>query len=312
MVLATLISIQGTFSEVNIPAKTADVLEWLRKKLKQPTLQFQGKIVDYAFFATPAEDDDETTNQHVLPPPFHEDTFQGAMAVLHAGVGNNPDEYEKLASTYLDMRSTDYDEYYSSCIFKDDDEDIDAVEDEEKEDDIADVADDEDAGDDEERPAPAVHAFHASNVFIDVPIRALVREKFNEAVEEAILNRCITDSQVWFIDIDWTNPVFYRMYQSRAMSLYPHRKLLETMTPIEFVQSRAVDHAPEKWADLIKQNEDQEKALYSKTATASIMMFCRSCKRKTKCDYYQIQTRSADEPMTTFVTCLECDLHWKF
>jgi transcription elongation factor S-II len=25
-----------------------------------------------------------------------------------------------------------------------------------------------------------------------------------------------------------------------------------------------------------------------------------------------LQTRSADEPMTTFVTCIECDKKWKF
>ncbi|EDO05373.1 Transcription factor S-II (TFIIS) central domain family protein [Babesia bovis T2Bo] len=28
--------------------------------------------------------------------------------------------------------------------------------------------------------------------------------------------------------------------------------------------------------------------------------------------YYQLQTRSSDEPMTTFVTCLECNNRWKF
>jgi transcription elongation factor S-II len=37
---------------------------------------------------------------------------------------------------------------------------------------------------------------------------------------------------------------------------------------------------------------------------------CRKCKsRKTR--YYQMQTRSADEPMTTFVTCLQCSTRWK-
>ena len=46
--------------------------------------------------------------------------------------------------------------------------------------------------------------------------------------------------------------------------------------------------------------------------TASIVLYCSRCKRKTKCDYYQMQTRSADEPMTTFITCLECDKKWKF
>ena len=31
-----------------------------------------------------------------------------------------------------------------------------------------------------------------------------------------------------------------------------------------------------------------------------------------KTTYTQAQTRSADEPMTTFVTCLDCNHRWKF
>ncbi|KAJ9545749.1 hypothetical protein OSB04_025456 [Centaurea solstitialis] len=38
---------------------------------------------------------------------------------------------------------------------------------------------------------------------------------------------------------------------------------------------------------------------------------CGRCGKR-KCTYYQLQTRSADEPMTTFVTCVNCDNHWKF
>jgi len=38
---------------------------------------------------------------------------------------------------------------------------------------------------------------------------------------------------------------------------------------------------------------------------------CRKCKSM-KTVYTQAQTRSADEPMTTFVTCLNCDGHFKF
>jgi len=37
---------------------------------------------------------------------------------------------------------------------------------------------------------------------------------------------------------------------------------------------------------------------------------CRKCKSK-KTDYYQLQTRSADEPMTTYATCKNCGLKWK-
>ncbi len=38
---------------------------------------------------------------------------------------------------------------------------------------------------------------------------------------------------------------------------------------------------------------------------------CGKCKQR-KCQYYQMQTRSADEPMTTFVTCTVCGNRWKF
>jgi len=38
---------------------------------------------------------------------------------------------------------------------------------------------------------------------------------------------------------------------------------------------------------------------------------CGKCK-KNKTTYYQMQTRSADEPMTTFVICLNCKNRWKF
>ena len=41
------------------------------------------------------------------------------------------------------------------------------------------------------------------------------------------------------------------------------------------------------------------------------MFQCGKCKKK-KTTYYQLQTRSADEPMTTFVTCHNCGNRWKF
>lgn len=38
---------------------------------------------------------------------------------------------------------------------------------------------------------------------------------------------------------------------------------------------------------------------------------CGKCRQR-KCTYYQMQTRSADEPMTTFVSCVNCGNRWKF
>lgn len=37
---------------------------------------------------------------------------------------------------------------------------------------------------------------------------------------------------------------------------------------------------------------------------------CWKC-RDYKTTYYELQTRSADEPMTVFITCHECDITWK-
>ncbi|GBM65536.1 Transcription elongation factor A protein 2 [Araneus ventricosus] len=45
--------------------------------------------------------------------------------------------------------------------------------------------------------------------------------------------------------------------------------------------------------------------------TKTDLLKCGKCK-KSNCTYNQVQTRSADEPMTTFVYCNECGHRWKF
>jgi DNA-directed RNA polymerase subunit M/transcription elongation factor TFIIS len=319
MVVATIISVQGTLSDVSIPAKTPDVLEWLRKKYKSPGLQFQGKLMNeevaYSVFATPASEEDDETNQHMLPPPFHDDSFQGVIALLKSR-STNADEYEKPASAHVDMPSSEYDEYYASCTFDEDAEEDgvkDEEEDEAEEEDVAAAEDEEDADVPSREPTATVYTLHQENVFVDHPLRTKIREMFGSAdLEIAILNKCIADAQRWFIDIDWKSPAFREMVRNRAMSLYGVRKLLETLTPEEFVNTSELDRNPERWMEKLRVASERDKALYSRKTTASMQMYCSSCKKKSNCDYYQMQTRSADEPMTTFVTCLECDKRWKF
>lgn len=45
--------------------------------------------------------------------------------------------------------------------------------------------------------------------------------------------------------------------------------------------------------------------------TQTDLLKCGKCKKR-NCTYNQIQTRSADEPMTTFVLCNACGNRWKF
>ena len=77
--------------------------------------------------------------------------------------------------------------------------------------------------------------------------------------------------------------------------------------------------APEELASDAKREENQrirDKKLYDpaprQAKKASSEQFqCGKCRQR-KCTYYQMQTRSADEPMTTFVSCLNCGNRWKF
>ena len=226
----------------------------------------------------------------------------------------NPDDYDRQATKYVDLKSVEYDEFYQTCTFNEDEEEENEGEYEEDDgngDPVQDEPEETEEGD--TRPHVTVHMLHASNVFVDHPMRDRVREKFeSEEIEVAILNRCINDAQKWFVDIDWTNTVFVDMYRSRAVSLYPYREMAKDMDVTKFVDSTLVDLNPGRWKAMIQSIIDKKKAMYSKKSTASIFLHCSSCKKKTRCDFYQLQTRSADEPMTTFVTCLECDKKWKF
>ena len=71
------------------------------------------------------------------------------------------------------------------------------------------------------------------------------------------------------------------------------------------------DMDPENWKTLIEAKIEREKNTYENDTQGTSKEFkCSRCKkRETK--YIQVQTRSADEPMTTFVTCVNCGNHWK-
>jgi transcription elongation factor S-II len=68
---------------------------------------------------------------------------------------------------------------------------------------------------------------------------------------------------------------------------------------------------PDKWQKMIEEKSKRDQCKYETEIQASTDQFiCRKCKSK-QCTYYQLQTRSADEPMTTFVTCINCSARWR-
>lgn len=87
----------------------------------------------------------------------------------------------------------------------------------------------------------------------------------------------------------------------------------------EYPPRSIIELSPEDMASDERQKENKkikEKALFNSQLggppKASTDKFkCGRC-GKSQTTYYQMQTRSADEPMTTYVTCVNCDNRWKF
>ena len=70
---------------------------------------------------------------------------------------------------------------------------------------------------------------------------------------------------------------------------------------------------PERWHDLFEKRSKKERAnldLENVDNMASGLFTCNKCKSD-KTQFYSLQTRSADEPMTHYVTCLNCGKKWK-
>ena len=353
--MATCVQVSGTLQELTVPAKSADVLEWLRTKTKQPGLQFQGKIQDkdnwITIFAESGSDDDDNVNQHVLGGNFSDEIFIGSMVVM-LSANSNADNYDKPASSYQNLKPADYETIYSSWTFEgessdeeeeeeadadaDGDADGDADEDEENENPVLDdeAVDDGDDDEEEEVVAPTTKQRKPKQVIIhDVntpcPLRDRVKQNYveiglttemSDALENALLQRCIRDCAKQEIEVTWNNPAFWNHYRGRCMQFYENMKnygwipklLSGETTPAVFAEMTVVDLNPKRWKAQIEAQIEKDKKLFTRVGNASIFFYCSRCKKTTKCDYYQMQTRSADEPMTTFVTCLECDRRWKF
>jgi transcription elongation factor S-II len=152
-------------------------------------------------------------------------------------------------------------------------------------------------------------------------IEKLVKDaKHSKNIEIGIYNFTIKEASNRKVIKKWDNPYFVQIYADQLRSIYINLKnnasLVELVIngeikahKIAFMTHQEI--APEKWDSLIQAKIKRDKTKYETNMEAATDTFkCRKCNTN-KCTYYQLQTRSADEPMTTFVTCLECGNRWK-
>jgi len=150
-----------------------------------------------------------------------------------------------------------------------------------------------------------------------VPI--LGEDKLSTNLEIAIYNYAIKEANSRKIIKKWDNPYFVQLYIDRLRSIYMNLKneeLLEqlksgeiTAQTVAFMTHQEMNNG--RWSKLIEQKIKRDANKFTTNVQASTDMFtCKKCRSK-KCTYYELQTRSADEPATIFVTCLDCGKHWK-
>ncbi len=146
----------------------------------------------------------------------------------------------------------------------------------------------------------------------------LKNEKNSLNLEKGIFNYTIKECIIHKIVKKWNNQYFIQIYLDRLRSVA--RNLTDDVVMninTGAVKSHIVafmthqELKPGIWKDIIDKKTIRDKRLFENNIEAATDTFkCRKCKSK-KCTYYQMQTRSADEPMTIFVTCIDCGTRWK-
>lgn len=111
---------------------------------------------------------------------------------------------------------------------------------------------------------------------------------------------------------------FPKEVRSKSHNLKENSKLCNDLYNFVIVVEEFVKMLPSEMQTEERKSKDiesiRESLLASQVATTAAdtdMFRCSRCKEK-KCTYTQLQTRSCDEAMTTFVTCTNCGHRWKF
>jgi transcription elongation factor S-II len=166
-------------------------------------------------------------------------------------------------------------------------------------------------------------------------IRDKVRELFiNEIklseleakdLEIGIFNATIDYANSLKIQLTWSCPLLIETYINISRSVFSNLKndsyiknsdLITRLNKRDFLPHNLAymsceDIFPERWKSIIEKQKLKFKAAYEiKQVSMSDSIRCSRC-RNNKITYYETQCRSADEPMTTFYSCLTCSHRWK-
>jgi DNA-directed RNA polymerase subunit M/transcription elongation factor TFIIS len=153
----------------------------------------------------------------------------------------------------------------------------------------------------------------------------LKSKKMAKKFECSIFNFAILEAKKKRVIRKWQNKNFCLLYTDRFKTIYTNLDKNSYLQNKEFItkmkkgnisveeltQLSHKDMNPKIWKTLIENKIKRDENFDKIDLLASTDEFkCFKCFKR-NCTYYEMQTRSADEPMTTFVTCLECGTCWR-
>lgn len=144
-------------------------------------------------------------------------------------------------------------------------------------------------------------------------------------IEKAIFRASCKESEEKHVVCHWDNPLFIVIYSTLSrrllsnlsnLSYIGNTRLIQRLkdnefTFDEFASKNSYELFPENWKELSdRQLMREQKLLEGNRGMATDQFKCHGCGKR-ESTYYQMQIRSSDEPMTTFITCLNCGKRWR-
>ena len=144
-------------------------------------------------------------------------------------------------------------------------------------------------------------------------------------LERGIFNASLQEAKQKGVRKHWDNPDFmdiYKMISRRVITNLDPKSYIKNTTLIKRLADKEFDANkiafmnpnelfPEHWQKLADELIKRENTMLEGDKDGGSDMFkCNKC-GKSKTKYWEMQTRSADEPMTIFIRCLNCGKEWR-
>lgn len=150
-------------------------------------------------------------------------------------------------------------------------------------------------------------------------------KKKSMLIEQSIYDYIKEQADEHKIEDLFQNKFYKKQYMIKCVSIYNNlnsksyignKKLIKNVKKKNYdikniAKLSPIEMFPEHWKTLLDQKNASEEFLYDKNLSSVTHEYtCGACKNN-NCSKDVVQIRSADEPMTILVQCIDCGFSWK-